>query len=497
MKLRRQLRISDRSFAILKKLLLKTLENQIGKIDPKNLNQLQFLLGIRARLNYHFSLCFRDEFIEATLSTKIEEYHQRSGTSVQGRKIRYKYGMFDSYGWDARGLTEQYIRALIDNKYEFIYIFDGSTIGDNILSILHEHGIEILDLSQVTWLPDKIDIMAHYHIERMLIHKKPESILPFIARKSLNIRETYLINLTDHEYWAGIDQVDHFLEFREYGQFITLKGRKPRSKNTSILPYYPILPSNDSHIHTDLKIDEIGMYFFSAGNIDKTIDNDLTFLQLVIKILEMHATIKFVFAYFGSARFMQDRLPERYKNRVIFLGVVDNIDIYIKNSLFVLNTYPIGGGLVGSYAVENRIPFFSLIDPQSKHTHPSNTFKSFSIIQQSHEMSVLLRTINKFINQDLLLFEDLKKAKAAMTNQKIFADLLLEVFEKSIEPIEKQWSFDIKDISANQHQVSKMINKRRKSFAKRVMVGFYQNKQYVNYQSLIVLVLSLLLSISY
>ena len=461
------------------------------KCSLQELDRFLLLLSIRARLNYHFSLLFRDEVIEDEILRITGEV---SIVNSRSKQFFFEYAIFDSYGWDARGLSEQYIRGLVDAGIEFIYIFDGKEIGQEIKSFLDEHSVQIIDLSICNSSLKKLEVLRPYLIKEILVHTSPEGVFPFIAKKILGVKKTYLIDITDHEFWSGVDSVDHFLEFRDYGAFIVSEGRKPKVELVDIIPYYPIIHNNLTVLSGEHKPEVVGRYFLSAGNINKIIDQNNSFLELVKMLLDELPDYNFIFAFSGNGDFIKKFFGDAYFDRITLLGYVANIQHYVKNADFVLATYPLGGGLVGSYAIESSTPLFALVDQNSKHTHLKHTFPGINELQQSYNIENLVKTVVDYINGVIDLREDILSAQKSAGSREKFSSALSSILGGSANTVMPEIAYSIEEISYYQQNISRVISNRSKVYVKKVLSDSFKYRKFINFRILLLCVTAVCIS---
>lgn len=478
-------------FKLFKRIIYSITSSGMKDCSYKDLDLFLLYLTIRSRLNYYYSLVFRDEFIEKEILRLAKEI---PFTSIDDKKYFYDYALYDAYGLDSMGLTEQYIRGLTDAGIEFLYIFDGKVIGKKVKAFLEEKNIKILDLSKDKSSHKKLDRLKPFSVKHLLVHTSPEGVFPFLIKNILGIKKTFIIDLTDHEYWSGIDSVDHFLEFRKYGAFIKKVGRKSDQSAVSIIPFYPIAYDGDLMSPITSKEALPKKYFFSASNISKIVDKDNTFLNLVKVLLDKLPDYTFVFAFTGDGKFVKNFFGKSYINRLNLLGHVDNIEPYVKNADFLLSTYPYGGGLVGSYAIKNSIPIFSLVNHDIKHSHPTNTFAGISDFQQSSDREELVHTIQNYLNGSLEISQDIENARTQLGSRSKFSSLLVKALKEmpNIDTLDLEYSLD--DISQSQQKVSRLAAKKSKAFAKTVIICSYRSKYFLNYRVVILCIIAVCIS---
>jgi hypothetical protein len=327
------------------------------------------------------------------------------------------------------------------------------------------------------------------------VHTSPEGVFPFIAKKILGVKKTYLIDITDHDFWAGVDSVDHFLEFRDYGAFILSEGRKPKIELVDIIPYYPVTHNDLTVLSGEHKPEVVGQYFFSAGNINKIIDENNSFLKLVKMLLDKLPDYNFIFAFSGNGDFVKKFFGDTYLDRITLLGYVKNLQHYVENADFVLATFPLGGGLVGSYAIESSTPLFALVDQNSKHSHLKNTFPGINELQQSYNVENLVKIVVDYINGAIDLREDILNARKLAGSREKFSTVLSGVLGGSANTVMPEIAYSIEIISNYQQSISRVISNRSKVYAKKVLSDSFKYRKFINFRILVLCVISIFISL--
>ena len=199
-------------------------------ISERDYNRAAGELALSARIAYLFNWIYSDP--------ETDDMIRRIGRALFDEKSpeprqTARYAMYNSFGRENRGLTQQYIRALRALQVEFLYIFeDRSKAMAGVESDLAACGdrVEIFEITP-SLPPTKQAEQLHrklreYAPQVLLVQIAPWSVMPLIAFSALPEIAKYNINLTDHAFWLGSGIFDRNIEFRDFGWTISLEKRR-------------------------------------------------------------------------------------------------------------------------------------------------------------------------------------------------------------------------------------------------------------------------------
>lgn len=271
-----------------------------------NTNKALSLISIAASFAYNYNQFFADLSLEkllAEISSKTLS-HQIITQPIKNRCV-----FIDTAGIDNRGLTQQYLRALMANEFEFIYIYEDADI-DKVTDILRE--VREYDKGEVCLLGDcksHVEMITalqkeviSYAPSFILLHLMPWDVDALSAIFSISGVKKYNINLTDEAYWLGVTFFDYNIEFRNYGYTISLEKRGFREEQLLYLPYYPIFPHSTSFAGFSDVINKASIKILTGGNYYKFFDGNDTFFQLMDRLLESIPTAIIVLAGSGDRK---------------------------------------------------------------------------------------------------------------------------------------------------------------------------------------------------
>ena len=333
-------------------------------------------IGFSSRINYYFNLRYRDDALEDMAFKLVKKIKLVRQTNKVSNNIIFFY---DLYGWAKRGLTYQYLENLSEFR-EIYYIFDreDKVVEDDLLNLLSIKNIQLIDLSNIKNLKSKMKKIANIsnnaYPEKIFIHNTPSSIVPFSLKAVYPNSTISLVNITDHSFWLGSSVVDHVLEFRDYGAYITSTSRNIKLENIFKIPFYPVIPEvTESEFPRVLNKSKINI--FTGGDLSKIVIKNDFFLNLLVDIVSRYESVNIVIAGGGdSSKLMNFIQSNKVSDKIHYIGfrqdlpeIMSNIDIY-------LSTYPIGGGLMNAYALHFKKPIISFVDIELTHTFIENSF---------------------------------------------------------------------------------------------------------------------------
>lgn len=403
-------------------------------------------IALIARVNYHFYLDYRDDDLEA-LADKL------ATRCVGSNNVTVKENFddiifYDAYGWANRGLTEQYLQALVKHK-NITYIYDGTQFSPDksIIKLLESNQCQILLLNHTMALTKRVtsikNLARFLNPGMIFIHAAPSSFTPFIIRKVFASSKLVNINITDHAYWLGYSIMDTILEFRKFGGFVSTNGRGIGEEKIQIIPFHPHIETTND-IAADLSFIEADkLTIFTGGDFSKINSEGDTFFLLMKEIVERYENSQICVAGGGDpgrlVKFIKDNDLD---GKIIYIGfrkdlaaVMAQIDIY-------LSTFPIGGGLMNAYAIANKKPIMSLVDRKLQHTFIENQYDipfSVSYTERNEFFSELTKLVNV---SEYRVKQGERLAKFAATGEN-FSSLLKQFLDKNLPAFGTTSSYDI------------------------------------------------------
>lgn len=391
-------------------------------------NDMSFFNDIETLVTwaYFFNFKYTDPDLENLLRIKS---HSLFGVVNVDQNSENRFVIIDSNGQDNRGLTQQYLRALISLGKEIIYVYLNRNINgiSDILKELNEY-----DKAKVVLFNEKnitnIEI-CKIIIEEIKINKPagiflllmPWDYISVLVCNAIKGVDIYNVNLTDHGFWLGSSILDYNIEFRPYGRTVSLEKRGLDKKCLLNLPYYPIISKYETFNGFDgIPTDSIKI--LTGGGFYKMYGRNDLFFHIMDALLSLSPKIVIIIAGDGNRQVIRERI-RRLKNRDrIYLignrhdiaGVFKNIDIY-------LGTFPFPGGLMSQYAAYFSKPIAAFgshdlinTDIEGLINHRENHVKTF------YNISDILKYVSKLVEDVNFRISEGEKAKKSLMEKKTF-----------------------------------------------------------------------------
>lgn len=339
---------------------------------------------------------------------------------------------YDSFSYDNRGLTQQYLRALMSAGFQILYMSENHNL--KTTRIFQE--LSSYRKAELYIVPKKKDCrkqistiyqrIIQYGAPRLLLQIRPSSIECLAAVYNLPKGITkYNINITDHAYWAGASVIDYNLEFRSYGASISMRIRGITESQILLLPYYPIvddIPFKGFPVSANGKV-----ILFFGGNLSKIKGEDNFFLNLIKEVLNTHEQAICFCAGQGDEdnllSFIKDNGLEK---RLIYIGFRNDIYQVIKHCDIFINTYPVGGGLMSQYAAINEKPIVAFSKPGGRNVESLiHSNKTISI----YDTASFFDYIGHLISDANYRFEEGKSLGSNIPSPALFSEMLKKTLE--------------------------------------------------------------------
>lgn len=317
------------------------------------------LIKTASKIAYNFNFTYTDTILENYIK-EISEIHIKKHKD-SFKPIKNRYVFYDSFGYDNKGLTQQYIKTLIKLDVEFLYILENEN--NQCVNIIEEiksyTRAEIYIVPQCKKQIDKSLLINNkileYRPEKVFLHIAPWSVEALIVFYSHKFYTKYLIDLTDHAFWLGSDVADYYLSFRSYGEYISSVYRGIPITKIMRQNYYPII-SEQKFKGFDFET-KGKVVIFTGGTYYKMYGENDQFIKIIVSICRKNPNVIVVIAGSGDSSPLDKMIIDYNLFKQVYLignrsdisGVFENIDIY-------LNTYPIIGGLMSQYAVVKDKP---------------------------------------------------------------------------------------------------------------------------------------------
>ena len=412
------------------------------KSAPKH-KWLKSLKFIEAAANwaYSFNWIYYDEELELLL----KEIAQNTQSDVViSNPDAQKAVIIDSFCLDNRGLTQQYIRAMMSNQMAILYICTANTIKEksDILSELRDYSKACILLftdkssNQIEKASKIIETITLFSPASIFLHLTPNDTSALIACHMIKGATVFNINLTDHAFWMGGAFINYNIEFRPYGETVSLEKRGLSELQLLVLPYYPITPrSNEFKGLPELPSNSV--IVFTGGALYKMLGKNDAFFKIMDAILDLSPKVYVLVAGFNTEpQFDARQIAMKNKDRVIKIGRRNDIDIVFNKIDIYLNTYPTSGALMVQYAAKHGKPILSYYDKDDLEGRVEELLNHYQDVFESYT------DMNEYLGYALKLISDVnfrklegKKLQNGLMTQEKFA----EEFKKALKTHKSAW----------------------------------------------------------
>lgn len=402
-------------------------------IKNKRYDESLNYIKIAAHIAYNFNWIYCDDYLEnllkdisSLLLKPTDNYKSNKNNSVV---------FYDSYSRDNKALTQQYIRALISNEIEFLYITESSRLKKsmNVFKELEDYNkVQIYEIPRNIKKTEEIKLIyskiISYGSNMLLMHLSPNAVSALTAFYALpkNITK-FQINFTDHAFWLGNKCLDYSIEFRAYGCTLSKEKRGLKENQILLQPYYPIVNKSD-FLGFPKECTKEKIIIFSGGSYYKIYGDNGEYFNLVKQILLENQKVIFLFA--GSG----DKLPiesfiksNAFENRFFLLGNRLDINEVFKHCDIYMGTYPYGGGLMSQYAAINGKPILN-------YATSNKGFYVEEVICQNKDYNISISEKEKFfleakrlVNDENYRLQKGKEIKECVTTKEQFDSEFLNI----------------------------------------------------------------------
>ena len=365
---------------------------------------------------------------------------------------------YDNFGLANRGLANIYVKALEKLGYKIVWILYAYAPDVDEIQKMYK-GKENISFRIIPQIPilERMkmlrDIIKEISPRNLFVYTQPNDAdgIGAISTIGGNISR-YLIDLTDHAFWLGKCAIDWVIGFRNYGYNVAVQYRGILPDKIVILPYYP--DARNEHAFEGMPFDTSKYEFIFSGGSPYKIEGNNTYKEIVQYILRHYTSMRFVYAGKGTNQILEE-LKEEFPNRFYKIDERKDLDAVLQHAKFYLSTYPIGGGLMMQYALQNRCIALSLCDedcvisdPKSFMLYPEKVnFVFYNQIDLYAEIDHLMGdeeyylnykndvkqqiiSENEFITQ-LGCILDEKKTIFSSTPQQIKMEPFMEIYKKN------------------------------------------------------------------
>jgi hypothetical protein len=406
------------------------------------------LIRAAATLAYQLNFCFVDLELESLLQ-EIGKNTVKVGIS---NPIANRIILYDSFGLDNKGLTQQYITALKQFNCDFLYILCNQNniyTKDIMAELLNTSNasVKIIDynLKDSEKIIELSKIISEFQPQKAFLHMVPWDVVGVAVWGTFKCVTRYLINLTDHAFWLGVTCLDYCIEFREYGATISIEQRGIQTDKLKYLQYYPVFNSERSPFQGLPLVNDDNFVVLSGGAFYKVYGEDGLYFKIILRILNENPKVIIFFAGSGEDEPFKNFIKEnRLETKVFLIGSrLDLKKVFEKSDLY-LCTFPVNGGLISLHASANgllpisytypNLPFNNLEQLYNFKTPLKLTFTEIEKFHQEVNKSIREK---KYRNDKALIIRD-----AIPTMEQFVMNFRNLIVDNTRYEYKKQTSFD-------------------------------------------------------
>lgn len=324
-----------------------------------NFNKALTCVSSAADFQYHLNSFYSDNRLDDIIKRISLFLHKPDDNYLPNQDVVFFY---DSFCLDNRGLTQQYLDALVDcRKYKIVYVLEHpiNEKGRDTIKYCSDNNISVKALPDGSWQNKEqvlYNLIQAYRPCAALFHLTPDTIIPFLSFYTFPGITKYQLNLTDHAFWlGGPDFFDYSYEFRPYGVSVSKQKRGYELGQLILNPYYPWNSGEPFKGFPDAVYNKT--VIFSGGSLYKIEGDNGKYYDMVRTIMSENPGAVFLYAGGGNLTKLRSFIADNnLENRMFLLGDRSDINAVFENCDIYLNTYPFGGGLMVQYAAINGKP---------------------------------------------------------------------------------------------------------------------------------------------
>lgn len=347
---------------------IRIIYTKVAKVATKAVERKLYVKALHyietsAMWAYNFNFIYTDKAVEDAIK-HIANVKLSSVKLIKPHAKRFV--VIDSFALDNRGLTQQYIRAMMVNDVEILFLLtSGSTTHstETLRELANYSKAKVYvchkEATRFEKCSELLKQIAAFQPSKLFLHLTPWDTVALMVTHRVRGVEKFNINLTDHAYWMGASFIDYNLEFRSYGMTESFEMRGLKQEQLLELPYYPI-QSKWTEFQDFPELPPNCVKIFTGGALYKILGEDDIFFKLMDAILDVSPKAMILVAGFNrNGVFDIKRAGMKHADRVVEIGVRKDIDAVFQNIDIYLGTYPMSGGLMSQFAATHAKPILS------------------------------------------------------------------------------------------------------------------------------------------
>lgn len=389
-------------------------------VKRKNYEKALAALSACASVLYAYNQRYTDDELEDMLLQIGCETVTISPSFIPATQKEVQTVLFyDGFGLDTRGLAITQTVPIVKNGYKLVYVTDAKAKNrqPHLKQELDGYDVEFeyIDFRKGNThaITELNEIFQKHNPEAAYFYSTPWDVAGTVVfNRYVGLVTRFLLDLTDHAFWVGVNAFDYITNSRAMGAYIEHVHRKiPMEKMIRTRGYLYI---NEKIEMTPLPFDtQRYRYVFSGGSLYKTHgDPDNYFYKGIEHILTSFDDVNYVYVGEGDTSKLEG-LMQKYPNRVYYFHERGDFYKLIQGAVFYLNTYPMFGGLMMRYAANaKKIPL------TLRHNNDSD-----GLLPEQGKLGIEFETYEEWIGEmdKLLSDEEYRKRKESVLATTVFS----------------------------------------------------------------------------
>ncbi|WP_267405597.1 MULTISPECIES: hypothetical protein [unclassified Chryseobacterium] len=419
--------ISNKQLINLDSILKKNLKTSISL---KDFDKALRLIELSAHLQYNY--CFNSTLYDQELEHSLQQIANHLFENVEIIPKDNVVLFYDFFGYDNRGLTQQYLRALKELNKRIVLVFENKKRqykNEAILAEIENYPNKVIYYlegnNRIELCESLFKIVETEKPKDILMHLIPWDTIAYMAFYKIKGATRYQVNLTDHTFWLGTDITDVNIEFRSFGMNLSEQLRNIPAHKTRLLPFYPILSTEEFQ---GFDFDTQGKkIIFSGSTFYKILGHNLEFFETIARLLKLDDNLIFVLAGSGNNSAIIDFINKNELNNRIFL-IGDRYDLFevMKRVDYYISTFPISGSLMTQTAIAAGLPVFTYVSSNSLYNEIENLFSKSETFESTNSLDEL---VEKFSIEHKKGSQRNSQGRESMLSEEEFAQILGKILE--------------------------------------------------------------------
>lgn len=225
--------------------------------------------------------------------------------------------------------------------------------------------IALRPAQKAKWIVEKL---IERQPQRVLLHINPNDVVALAAAvkyREISGAEIFFYDHVDTSYWLGSSLVDRVIEIRPSGATIAREFREVPESKIGHVPLTSRTRHSPSVTRTELELpDSSTVSLTVAAYYKMRPDGHWNFAQTINRILDNNPNHYHLVVGHGSAKDGEMIRSALARQQVRVLGRRSDVDALLRISDFVIESFPLMGGLFRLDAMREGVPLVAIAHPQ-------------------------------------------------------------------------------------------------------------------------------------